>query len=181
MGLPVLNVSMPLFRSSVTFPIPSTLLAALITQHKQLYFRLIMCDLHSWSTEQSVNDCVYWWAQMWHYHPDAFAWLHHSSFPANWKGCLSSVCAHADTHFACFALHNPEQLDHAWMQCKDMQTNRGSLCPHAHALQKELLKSHPWNLQSLSSIAELKVHVLRGFETSRGFVLSRRHRHCAER
>lgn len=48
------------------------------------------------------------------------------------------------------------------MQCKDMQTNRGSLCTHVHALQKELLKSHPWNLQRLSSIAELKVHVFKG-------------------
>lgn len=86
---------------------------------------------------------------MWHYQPDAFG------FPAKWEACLSSF-------YAFFGFHHAEQRDCTWMQCKDMQTNRGSLCTHVHALQKELLKSHPWNLQSLSSVAELKVHVFKG-------------------
>lgn len=77
-NLPVLNVRAVHSLSSLTFPIPSTLLAALVTRHKQVHFCLVPGYLHSWlSNEQrvSINELKSAW----------FSWLtvHRSSFPAN--------------------------------------------------------------------------------------------------
>lgn len=77
--LPVLNVRAVHSLSSLTFPIPSTLLAAQVTRHKQLHFCLVPGYLHSWlSNEQrvSINELKSAW----------FSWLtlHRSGFPANW-------------------------------------------------------------------------------------------------
>lgn len=101
--------------------------------------------------------------------------VHHCSLSANQQGCSSQVSARTDVYFTFFGFNNAEQLDCKQTQHKDMQTNRGSLCwrpctlAETTALQNQLLKSQPWNLPGLSSIAELKVHVFKGFETSRGF------------
>lgn len=179
-NLAVLNVRAVHSLSSLTFPIPSTLLAALVTRHKQLHFCLVPGYLHSWlSNEQrvSINELKSAW----------FSWLnvHRSSFLTC---CLSEVSAHTDVYFASFGFKTPSSWTTHKCNTKICKRTEAAYArartrsPRPqHTLQNELLKSQPWNLPGLSSIAELKVHVFKGFETSRGFVLSRRHQHCAAR